>query len=168
MATNTMGHRYFITSYLIVILISFIALNRFYSCKKIIYSLLFFGLITGNLWIYPRNISQGWDASLAHIPYHSLRIKAIEYLAKNNINIEKTATFFPNATTIDNIDLSGNLRKFEKYDSTNNYIFYSNIYNLSDEIYENLDTNYRIIKKFEKSRIHIIIYKRKNYDNIRR
>jgi hypothetical protein len=168
LATNTMGHRYFITSYLIAILISFITIKRFYSKKKLIYIFLFVGLITGNLWVYPRNISQGWDASLAHIPYYSLRVKAIEYLAKNDIMIEKTATFFPNATVIDNVDLSGNLSKFEKYNSTNKYIFYSNVYNLSDEIYKNLDLNYTIIKKFEKYRIHIYIYKRNNYDNFRR
>ncbi|MEL7021212.1 MAG: hypothetical protein AAGK47_06375, partial [Bacteroidota bacterium] len=27
------------------------------------------GLATGNFWIYPKHISQGWDATLAHLPH---------------------------------------------------------------------------------------------------
>ena len=50
--------------------------------------LLLAGLISGNLWIYPRNIAQGWDATLAHVPYYNLRIEAINYLDKNNIEID--------------------------------------------------------------------------------
>lgn len=160
-ATNTMGHRYFISSYLVIILISFIILNQFYTNKKLIYSLLFIGLITGNLWIYPRDIAQGWDASLAHIPYHKLRQDAIQYLNENDINIEETVTFFPNSTYIDDVDLQGDKRIFEKYTSVNKYVMYSNVYNLSDEEYDNLDTNYTIIKKFNNLRIHIYIYKLK-------
>jgi len=157
-ATNTMGHRYFISSYLVIILIAFLLLNQFYKNKKTLYTLLFLGLITGNLWIYPRDIAQGWDASLAHIPYHKLRQEAIEYLNENNIKVEETVTFFPNSTYIDDIDLLGDKRKFEKYTSVNKYIMYSNVYNLSDHEYENIDKNYTIIKKFERLRIHIYIY----------
>ncbi|HIP48189.1 MAG TPA: hypothetical protein EYG92_04385 [Lutibacter sp.] len=160
-ATNTMGHRYFISSYLVIILIAFIILNQFYINKKLIYSLLFIGLVTGNLWIYPRNIAQGWDASLAHIPYHNLRQDAIQYLNENDIKIEETVTFFPNSTYIDDVDLQGDKRIFEKYTSVNKYVMYSNVYNLDDEEYDNLDTNYTIIKKFNNLRIHIYIYKLK-------
>lgn len=158
-ATNTIGHRYFISSYLVIIFIAFLLIIQFYKHKKIIYSLLLLGLVTGNLWIYPREIAQGWDASLAHIPYYKLREDALHYLDKNDIRIEETATFFPNSTSIDDIDLSGDYRVFEKYTATNKYVMYSNVYNLDNEAYKNLDTNYTIIKKFEKFRIHIYIYK---------
>ncbi len=167
-ATNTMGHRYFISSFIAIILIGFLIINTFYKSKKLIYSLLFIGLLTGNLWIYPRDIAQGWDASLAHIPYYNLRQEAIKYLDENDIKIEETASFFPNATPLDNVDLSGDMRWFETYTTTNKYIFYSNVYNLTDEEYENIDTNYSIIKEFKKRGIHIYIYKLKNNDTIRR
>jgi hypothetical protein len=160
-ATNTMGHRYFIASFIAIIFMAFYILVTFYKQRKLIYIILTFSLITGNLWIYPRDISQGWDASLAHLPYHNLRLKAIKYLDDNDIKIEETVTFFPNSTYIDDIDLSGDKRIFEKYTSVNKYVFYSNVFNMSDEEYQNLDTNYRIIKKFSKNRIHIYIYKLK-------
>jgi len=163
-ATNTMGHRYFIVSFLALGLLAFNIISKFYSKKKIIYSILFFALITGNLWIYPRSIAQGWDASLAHLPYHSLRTKALAYLDDNAIKIDQTASFFPNATVLDNVDFSGDYRVFERYNGNNDYIFYSNVYNLTDDEYDNLDSNYAIVKKFEKARIHIYIYKRNNYE----
>ena len=161
-ATNTMGHRYFITSFIAIALIGFLIMSQFYKNKKIIYSLLFIGLITGNLWIYPRDIAQGWDASLAHVPYFQLRQEAIKYMDENNIKIEETATFFPNATRIDNVDLNGDMRHFETYTSKNAYIFYADVFNLTDEQYKNLDTNYTIIRVFRKRGIHLFIYKLKD------
>lgn len=158
--TNPFGHRYFIASYIFLILFSFIILQNYYKNKRLIYTLLLVGLLSGNLWIYPRSIAQGWDASLAHLPYHSLRIEAIKYLDANDIRIEETASFFPNASTLDNVDLSGDMRQFEEYNGINEYLFYSNVFNLNDETYENIDTNYTIIKKFKKLGIHIYIYKR--------
>lgn len=161
LATNSFGHRYFIVSYSSLILISFIILSTFYKRKIIIYISLIICLITGNLWIYPRNISQGWDASLAHVPYHNLRIEAINYLDKKSIKINEVASFFPNCTSIDNIDLSGDMRSFSNFNGKNNYLFYSNVYNLTDEEYEIIDNNYIIIKQFNKFNIHIYIYKHK-------
>ena len=161
LSTNTTGHRYFITAYMMVVFLSFIILIRFFKNKKLIYTLLFIGLLSGNLWIYPRKIAQGWDASLAHLPYHSLRLKAINYLDNNDIKIENTGSFSINTFPIDYIDFSEDLRSFAKYTGENEYLFYSNIHNLTDEMYDHIDHNYTIIKKFNRLRIHIYIYKLK-------
>lgn len=157
-STNTFGHRYFIVSYIAFTLLAYTILQQYYKSKKILFSLLFLGLLSGNLWVYPREISQGWDASLAHIPYHSLRIKAIDYLNKEKIDIDKVASFFPNLTTLDNIDFSKDQRAFTKFNTKNKFVFYSNIYNLTDEEYEILDTNYSILKEFNKNNISVTIY----------
>jgi hypothetical protein len=159
--TNPFGHRYFIASYIVFTILSFIILTTFYKRKKIIYFILLIGLITGNLWVYPRNIAQGWDATLAHVPYYNLRNNAINYLNKNNIEIEDVATFFPNRTTIDNVDLSGDMRSFASFNGQNNYLFYSNVYNLTNEEYEIIDTKYILVKQFNKYNIHVNIYKLK-------
>jgi len=159
--TNAFGHRYFLPFYIVITLLAFIIIKDHLKYKKIIYTLLFVGLISGNFWIYPKKIAQGWDASLAHIPYYNLRIEAIDYLNKNNIKIENVASFFPNSTIIDNVDLSGDYRSFSKFNGKNNYLFYSNVYNLSDEDYEKIHNNYIIIKQFNKFNIHINIYKHK-------
>ncbi|PQB06509.1 hypothetical protein BST83_04525 [Polaribacter filamentus] len=130
--------------------------------------MLLFGLVSGNLWLYPREISQGWDATLAHVPYHSLRIEAIDYLNKEKIDVDKVASFFPNLTTLDNIDFRGDQRSFENFNTVNKYVFYSNVYNLTDSEYEILDTNYRILQEFNKNNITVIIYILKENDFTRR
>lgn len=166
-ATNAFGHRYFIVSFSCLNILVFCVITNFFTNKKLLYIVFFIGLITGNLWIYPKKISQGWDATLAHIPYHSLRIKTINYLDDNHINIEDVASFFPNYTTIDNIDFSGDKRAFVKFDGKNKYVFYSTVYNLSDEHYEMLNKNYTILKEFNKFSITNTIYILNN-DIIRR
>lgn len=161
LTTNSFGHRYFIVSYIVLTLLAFVILSTFYKRKKIIYSFLLLSLITGNLWIYPRNIAQGWDATLAHLPYYNLRTEAINYLDKKSIEIEDVGTFFPNVTKIDNVDLSGDMRSFTSFNGQNNYLFYSNVYNLSDEEYEIIDTKYTLVKQFNKFNIDVNIYKHK-------
>lgn len=161
LSTNTMGHRYFITANMLFVFLAAYIWFHFFNSKKTIFAFLFMALLTGNLWIYPRNIAQGWDASLAHLPYHSLRIEALKYLDDQEIPIEETGSFSINVYPIDAIDYSGDMRAFSSYTGFNKYLFYSNVFNLTDEQYENIDTNYKIIKTFSKFRIHIYIYKRK-------
>jgi hypothetical protein len=76
---NPMGHRYYIPSYLCLGLISFILINE-YKIKKTIYIGLLSSLLLGNTIVYSDSFAQGWDASLAHVPYWNLRKKAIEYM----------------------------------------------------------------------------------------
>jgi hypothetical protein len=156
--TNSVGIRYFIVSYICFNLFAFKIISEFYSSKKRLYILLFIGLLSGNLWIYPKSLSQGWRATLGHTPYHSLRIQAIDYLDKNKININDVGSFFPNYTTIDLIDLSGDKRAFAKFNGKNKYVFYATVYNLSEEELKDLDTNYSILQEFNKNNITVIIY----------
>ena len=157
-STNTFGHRYFIASYILFIVFSFKILNDHYIKKRIIYSLLFIGLITGNLWIYPKEISQGWDASLAHLPYHSLRLKTIDYLNQEKIDIKEVASFFPNITRLDNIDFNGDNRSFQKFNRKNKYVFYATVFNLSDDELKSLENDYTILKEFNNFNITTNIY----------
>ncbi|TMM31425.1 hypothetical protein FDT66_05525 [Polaribacter aestuariivivens] len=161
MATNAFGHRYFIISFSCLTLFAFLLISQFYQHKKIIYTFLFLGLITGNLWIYPKEISQGWDATLAHLPYHSLRLSAIDFLNEKDINIEEVATFFPNINSIDAIDFTGDKRSFSKFNGKNKYVFYATVYNLSNEELKILKNNYTILKQFNNFNINITIYIRK-------
>ena len=156
--TNTVGIRYFITSYICLNLLAFLLLIQFYKHKKLVFSLLFFGLLTGNLWIYPKPISTAFRATLGHVPYHTLRLEAINYLNTNKIDIENVASFFPNYTTLDLIDFSGDQRSFLKFTGKEKYVFYSNVYNLSEEELKSLDNNYTILKEFNNFNINIKIY----------
>ena len=160
-ATNAFGHRYFIVSYIAFILLAFNILQKFYHRKKLIYILLCIGLLTGNLWIYPKNLSQGWNATLGHLPYHSLRLEAIDYLNKNNINIEEVASFFPNYNNLDYIDFNGDKRSFAKFNSNKKYVFYASVYNLTDEEQKSLANHYSVLKQFHKFNTTIKIYLKK-------
>lgn len=158
---NPMGHRYYIPSYLCLGLISFVLINK-YKIKKIIYAGLLSSLLLGNTIVYSDSFSQGWDASLAHLPYWDLRKNAIEYMDDKQIDISKTASFFPNYTSIDNVDLNGDIRSFIGFSGIETYVFYSNVYNLSDEHLKILSQEYHIIKSFEKCNVRIELMQKNN------
>lgn len=157
--TNSVGIRYFIISYICLNLFAFLVLNEFYKSKKAIYIVLLLGLLTGNLWVYPKTLSQGWRATLGHTPYHSLRLKAIKYLNNENIDINNVASFFPNYTTIDLIDFEGDKRAFTKFNGTNTLVFYSSVYNLTEQELKLLKNNYSVLKQFNNFNVTVIIYK---------
>ena len=167
-ATNAFGHRYFIVSYIALILFAFIILQKFNNRKKLIYTLLCVGLITGNLWMYPKSLSQGWNATLGHLPYHSLRLEAIDYLNENNINIEEVASFFPNYNILDYIDFNGDKRSFAKFNTNKKYVFYASVYNLTEEEQKTLTNHYSVLKQFHKFNTTINIYILNNNDTTRR
>lgn len=157
---NPMGHRYFIPSYLGFAVLAFVLL-QYYQNKKIIFTVLLMSLLMGNFLVYPDKISQGWDASLAHLPYWELRQKAIKYLDENEIKINNTASFFPNNTSIDAVDLNDDQRTFLDFSGNEDYILYSNVFNIKDGEYEMIESNYVIIKSFKNNGIRIEILKKK-------
>ena len=159
-STNDFGHRYFIVSYITFILLAFLILTKVKKFSKLIYMSLLVGLVSGNLWVYPESISQGWDASLAHTPYHSLRNEAIDSLEVLNIDVSEIASFFPNYNKIDEIDLNENPKAFTKFSNNSKYVFYSNIYNLSDEDYQILANQYSSIMYLKRHRIFVSILKK--------
>lgn|GEM_PF-394959 len=155
---NTMGHRYFIPVYLAVNLLAFMLIHQFKQ-YKLVYAGLLCALLFGNFIVYPDKFSQGWDSSLAHVPYWGLRRDAIKYLDENEIPIAETATFFPNSTTIDNVELNGDLRSFPYFTGEQPYVLYSNVYNLTDEEFDLINKKYRIIKTFNKYNIRVELMK---------
>lgn len=70
--SNPIGHRYFMVSYLFFSFILVLILAELKSRKtiRLIAASLFLALLGGHFWIYPAKVAQGWDASLAHLPWH--------------------------------------------------------------------------------------------------
>lgn len=153
---SPMGHYYFLPSYLSMLLLAFMFLKEM-RFKKIIYGSILVSLCIGNLIVYPDWFAQGWHSSLAHIPHWSLRRKAITYLDEQQIPISETASFSPNNTKIDNIDLNGDIRSFTDFTGNEKYVLYSNLYNVSDENYATLNQNYTRIKVFSERNARIEI-----------
>jgi len=159
---NTMGHRYYISSYLALGLLAFMLIKE-YKIKKFIYISLLGGLFLGNFIVYSDTFAQGWDSSLAHLPYWELRKKGIEYMDKKKIPVTETASFFPNLTSIDNVDLNGDMRSFTNFTGKEAFVFYSNVYNLSDFNLEVLHENYHITKSFTKRNVRVELMEKNKY-----
>lgn len=163
-AKNLLGHRYLIPIYLTFSLFVAKILFSSYTSHKfkiLLSSLWFFTIISGNFWVYPDKISQGWDSTLAHLPYYKLREQAIHYLDKQEIAINEVHTFFPNTPTIDDIDLNEDYRNFSNYSKDAGYVLYSNVYNIGDDTYDTLTDKYTLIKEFKNLTVFVRIYKKK-------
>lgn len=162
-AKNLLAHRYLLPIYLTFALLC--ARILFYSnssvtLKRVLIGIWLLAITTGNFWLYPDKISQGWDSTLGHLPYYKLRNQAINYLEEQEIDIDQVQSFFPNTALIDNIDLNGNPKNFKGFKAGAEYVFYSNIYNISDKDYEVLAKEYDVIKEFKNQIVFIKIYKK--------
>lgn len=162
LAKSLTAHRYFIPIYLVF---SIFVAKILFTLKNVKYRNYYFlfwiiSIVGGNFWIYPDKIAQGWDSTLAYLPYNDLRKDALKYLDSENINFDNVQSYFPNTTTIDDIDLNGDERNLQI--ERREYAFYSNINNIDDETYHILHTEYQLIKEFKKCNIFIKIFKEKS------
>ena len=161
-STNAMGHRYFLPAYITITLLACrLLFMHAQQSKKLVFIALLVGLISGNFWVYPETVAQGWDASLAHMPYFPLRSQAISYFDKKHINIDSVATFFPNINTLDDVMLNGDKRSFSMFNGNNLYVLYANVYNLSDDDYAALKTNYLPVKTYSSLTVKVVILQHK-------
>ncbi|MEL6945687.1 MAG: hypothetical protein AAFO82_23780, partial [Bacteroidota bacterium] len=101
-------------------------LSKFRNWKLVLYSSIFLALLTGNFWIYPPKIAQGWDATLAHLLYYKLRTEMMEYIEKEDIDFSTIGSVFPEVGARKFRELNGLEEGFSQADlSTATYIFYS-------------------------------------------
>ena len=164
-AEGLLAHRYLMPIYLcFAILVAKVLFSPYVigRLRSILLILWIAFLTTGHLWVYPPKISQGWDSSLAYLPYNKLRHQAIQYLDNENINFDQVSSFFPNANTLDDIDLNGDMRSFTKFTPGAEYVFYSNVNNVSDEVYTSLLEDYDLVKEYREWRVYVHIYKIKS------
>jgi len=95
--SNPFGHRYF----LLTLVLGIAATGALLLDKappragRVGCLLLMAGLWTGNLWVYPDTVSQGWDASLAALPYARQRAQMLDYLDVQDIPVETVGSTFP-------------------------------------------------------------------------
>jgi len=154
---NPLGHRYFIPSYIALGLLAYKMLLTI-RWSKAWFALLTLAVITGNLWVYPDKIAQGWDSSLAHVNYWPARKQVLTYMEENQICPSQTATFFPNITSNQKIMLDGNREAFKHFTGKENFVFYSNVFNLTDEEFVLLEENYKPLKTFYRNGVRIVLY----------
>ncbi len=127
--------------------------------KNALFALLLAGMISGNLWVYPEHIAKGWDSTLAHLPYYSLRNDMIAYIESKDIDFQDVGTCFPNRAMQKYTELNNDTRTFAELDfTTNKYILYSNIFNdFTDEQLLELK-KLKVIKQIAKGQVYMVLY----------
>jgi hypothetical protein len=133
--------------------------------KITLISLWLVSITTGNLWIYPEKIAQGWDSTLGHLPYFKIRKQALEYIDKQGIDFSEVQSFFPNNSSIDDFDLNNDKRQFTDFNNGSEYVIYSNVFNISDEDYGLVKNQYSVIKHFKNGLLYMDICKKKYLTN---
>ncbi len=163
------NHRYLLPLYYILAMLSayilFAApLNS--RIRKVLIPLVFVGLISGNFWVYPGKIANGWDATLAHIPYHHLRAGMIEYIDEKKIPFENIGSEVPNITPNQFILVNNDERTFRRADlQLNPYVFYSNIFNMfTDEEIDELKNEWIPEKEFRCIQVYVTLYRNPRFE----
>ncbi|WP_067149620.1 hypothetical protein [Pseudotamlana agarivorans] len=164
---NPFGHRYLLPVIIPVIILTVLWVLHFKKWKRTVLTLSYICLISGHFWLYPPKISQGWDATTLHWNYYTVRSEMIDFIQLNQFNPQTTGSFFPNAKSFKLIDLSSEDIGFKHAEiEKDDYILFSNAFNVSDEIIDTLqDQNtWSPVKTFERNRIYMTLYKR-NHEN---
>jgi hypothetical protein len=163
-AKNLLAHRYLLPIYLIFsllcanILFTQLLTEKFRRLLIVLWMLI---LISGNFWIYPDKIAKGWDSTLGHLPYYKIRRQALTYLDEQKIDFKNVQSFFPNTGKIDDIDLNNDTRFLTDFNNTGDFVLYSNVFNISDENFDLIKTQYTVIKQFRSGLINMDICKRR-------
>lgn len=158
------AHRYILPVYLTFsLLVIYMVFNSKVMKKTWLAAIIGIGLLSGHLWIYPSHISQGWDASLAHVHYYSLREKVYKDMNTNHISVASVACVFPNNSEQKFMDLSDAEAKHPAFDhKLSKYVLYSNVYNaFTDEDVKVLTEEFKIIIHHQKMGVFMTLYERK-------
>lgn len=160
------GHRYLLPLYLLILLAVGYYLDKVISSsvvKKSFFGVLTVSLLVGNFWVYPNKIAQGWDASLAHLPFYSLQLEMNDYLDANEIPYHEVGAAFPVLGNHAIIFMEEDIRSFKpKNIGKDNYILYSNVFNgFSDAELEALYSGYKPIHELNSSTVFLQLFERK-------
>lgn len=156
------GHRYILPVYLIfALIVSYLIFEKLgnQKLKYILFSIALTGLISGNFWIYPDKISQGWDSTLGHVHYYKLHEKLSNFIEKKGIKKYEVGSYFPNITEDKYIYLNNDTCKYVEADlKKNRYVFYSNIFNIPDNDIDYLKKHFKEIKRFQSFGVYVVLY----------
>ena len=154
---NPIGHRYFLISFISIELLALLLVGC-YRKRILLCSVMLLSLISGSFYVYPDKISELWDSTMAHYPYWELRSKALNYMNNHHIEIENTASFYPNLS-IDEVELNGDPRKFQRFDGSNEYVLFSNVMIYKEREYDELMKQYSLVKSYQSRGVRVEIRK---------
>lgn len=166
MLNNPIGHRYLLPIIIPVIIASVHWIYNYSKHRLIILLATGVLMLGGHFLIYPEKTAQGWDSTTAHWPYYELRGEMMSVLEEEGIEKDSVSSFFPNTASGKYTDLNNDEKGFSDFEfSESPYVLYSNIYNVSDEVIDELFHSGSWAKKdmTEKRNIYMILFKRNEY-----
>jgi hypothetical protein len=116
----------------------------------------------GHRWIYPDKTAQGWDASLAHLPYFSLLDQAWKDIPEPG----RVATEFPlykplQAIRPGSVQQRESFRKAEGDWLGSEFILYSNIINdIPDATYDVVTQTWPLEREWTQGKVFLRLYRR--------
>jgi hypothetical protein len=130
--------------------------------KTILLTSLVIAIAAGNFWVYPRGVSMDWDSTLAHLPYHNLRAKAMNYIKDQHIDLQTVGTSFPNLNTGEHLLLNGDSRLMSAIDfQKNQWVLASNVLNDIDEPeYAELAAHWHLVQRWEQGMVWFELYQK--------
>ncbi len=158
------NHRYLLPLYYILAMLSAYLLFAgplTGRLRKILIVIVFMGLISGSFWVYPDKIANGWDATLAHLPYHHLRANMMAYIDEKKIPFENIGSEVPNVTPNQFILVNEDERTFRRASLQRHpYVFYSNIFNMfSDEEIDELKNEWIVEQEYHCLQVYVKLYR---------
>ena len=165
---NSIAHRYLLPASIPTTLIMSIWIFNYFKFNwKTSAIFILFITISGYFYVflYPEKIAKGWDGTPAHWPVYSLRNEMNDFLTDKKINKNLVGTSFPNAASFKNTELC--ICKEELKDleiRKDSYVVFSNVFNETDEFYDNIyNTNsFILMKEYRSFGIYMRLYKRKS------
>lgn len=168
--TGTLQHRYLLP-FIAIFIICVTYLFQYFHEKNIalryrnvLFSIMVIGLLSGHFWVYPDKVSQGWEASLAYLPYFKMRDKMRDYVNKNNIDKSTITTGSPHKYLLIHSDLKKNDGEYVdidevKYD-TFPYLIYTNICNdVADSTYDDIHARWILEYELRNRQVRMSLFK---------
>lgn len=161
-------HRYLLPPFLLATMLLFQLIKELTSDhwhrrkKHGLVAIISIGLLSGNLWIYPDWLSQGWDSTLAHWPYYELRAEMSDFVQAQEIGMNEIGTAFPEIGPLKYKDLNELKEGYKEKDlRADQYILYSNIMNdFSNAERWRLEEEWNLIHEIRSRGIKMILYQR--------
>jgi hypothetical protein len=161
---NFIGHRYLLTVIIPVAICSGYWILKYSRFPKILFAVVAGIVVSGYFWIYPDRIAQGWDATPAHWSFYKVRKEMLSYLSEKSIPVDRVGSYFPNIASFKYIDLSPEDLSFSEANiGSDDYILFSNVFNVPDEIQDDLliHEKWNCLHKIKKRGVYMILYQRR-------
>jgi hypothetical protein len=116
----------------------------------------------GHRWIYPDKVAQGWDASLAHLPYFSLLSQAWSEIPDPSLVYTEFPLYKPmTAVRPGSQQVRRSFRKAEGNWLDHDYVLYSNIINdIPDATYDEITSTWPLQREWEQGKVFIRLYRK--------